>query len=35
MVLPGVGVGTEARTSSVTVVPEALVSHNSGLIVIR
>ena len=35
MVPPGVGVGTEASTSSVTVVPEALVSHSSGLIVIR
>jgi hypothetical protein len=35
VVPPGVGVGTEASTSSVTVVPEALVSHSSGLIVIR
>ena len=35
VVPPGVGVGTEASTSSVTVAPEAFESHNSGLIVIR
>jgi hypothetical protein len=35
LVPPGAGVGTEASTSSVTVAPEAFVSHNSGLIVIR
>lgn len=32
---PGVGVGTVASTSSITVAPEASVSHSSGLTVTR